>query len=303
MNVLISGGTGLIGSALTKSLLEDGHSVWVLSRNDANNQAPRKNLSFIQWDGRTTRGWGKVVNQIDAVVNLAGESLSKWPWTKARKERFWQSRVEAGHALTEAIQSAFVKPKTLIQISGINHYGTTGDTADESTPPGNDFLANLTVAWEEATKEVESLGVRRCVLRLGVVLAERGSLFSLMSLPVKMYAGGPIGSGNQAVPWVQIDDVVGVMRYLLENKETEGPYNLVTPEPISNAQFYKTLAKALERPYWFPLPAFLLRLVLGSMSVLVVDGRYAIPKRLKEAGYSFEVGGFTEALKRLVKMK
>jgi uncharacterized protein (TIGR01777 family) len=237
---------------------------------------------------------------MDAVVNLAGENLAKWPWTKQQKERFWQSRVDAGRAIVEAIRSAAPRPKTLIQVSGINHYGTVGEMADETTPAGDDFLARLTVAWEEATKEAEALGVRRCVLRLGVVLARSGGLFSLMALPVRMFAGGPIGSGRQAIPWVHLDDVVGAIRFLTENEKASGAYNIIAPEAVSNASFYKALATAMHRPYWLPAPAFLLRLALGGMSVLVVDGRYAQPKRLLEAGYRFKVANVGEAMKRLV---
>jgi uncharacterized protein (TIGR01777 family) len=301
MRILLTGGTGLIGTALTESLLADGHQIWSLTRRDPNLVSVKTGLTLVRWDGRTPSGWGGLVSQMDAVVNLAGESLSKWPWTKAQKQRFWDSRVNAGHALTEAIRAASPRPKTLIQISGINHYGTVGDTADESTPPGDDFLARLTLDWEGATKDVESLGVRRAVLRQAVVFSERGGLFSLMALPVRLFVGGSLGSGKQAVPWVHLDDVVGVLRFVLKNEQVSGPYNLIAPEPTSNADFYKALAKAMHRPYWFPTPAFLLRLVLGEMSVLVVDGRYSQPKRLLEAGYHFKVANIAEAMKRLVK--
>jgi hypothetical protein len=300
MRVLISGGSGLIGTALTKSLLADGHSVWALTRRDPESDSAMKGLTFVRWDGRTTSGWGELVSEMDAVVNLAGENLAKWPWTKKQKQRFWDSRVNAGTSLTEAIRSASPRPKVLIQASGINHYGTLGSTADESTPPGDDFLACLTIAWEGATKDVESSGVRRCIVRQGVVLAPQGGLFSLMALPVRLFAGGPLGSGKQAVPWVHLDDVVGAIHFLLENDQTSGVYNLIAPEAISNADFYRALAQALHRPYWFRTPAFLLKLALGEMSVLVVEGRCATPNRLLEAGYRFQVEELGEAMKRLV---
>jgi hypothetical protein len=300
MRVLISGGRGLIGTALTKSLLTDGHSIWALTRREPESISTTKGLTFVYWDGCTTTGWGNLVSNMDAVVNLAGENLAKWPWTKKQKKRFWDSRVNAGKALTEAIRSASPRPKVLIQASGINHYGTIGGTADESTPPGDDFLARLTVAWEGATKDVESSGVRRCIVRQGVVLAPQGGLFSLMALPVRLFAGGPLGSGKQAVPWIHLDDVVGVIRFLLENDQTSGVYNLIAPEAVSNADFYRTMAKALHRPYWFRTPAFLLKLALGEMSVLVVEGRLATPNRLLEAGYRFQVEELGEAMKRLV---
>jgi uncharacterized protein (TIGR01777 family) len=247
-----------------------------------------------------TSGWGSLVSEMDAVVNLAGERLAKWPWTKMQKQRFWESRVNAGSAITNAIRSASQRPKVLIQASGINHYGTIGGTADENTPPGDDFLARLTVAWEDATKEVETCGVRRCVIRQGVVLTPKGGLFPLMSLPVRLFAGGPLGSGKQAVPWIHLDDVVGVIRFLMDNDRTSGVYNLIAPEAISNADFYRVMAKAIHRPYWFRTPAFLLKVALGEMSVLVVEGRYAKPRRLMDAGYRFRVESAGEAMQKLV---
>ncbi len=299
MNILITGGTGLIGKALTRSLLADGHTVWALTRRDLLPAPGTQGLTLVHWDGRTPSGWGELVSRMDAVINLAGEPLARWPWTKAQKQRFLDSRVQAGQAVTEAIRAASPRPKVLIQASGINHYGLCGGLADESTSPGDDFLSRLTVAWEDATKEVEQMGVRRCVTRQAVVLAPKGGLFPLMALPVRLFAGGPLGGGKQAVPWVHLDDVVGAMRFLLENERTTGAYNLIAPEAVSNADFYRILAKALHRPYWFPTPAFLLKLVLGEMSVLVLEGRAAAPRRLVEAGYRFQYGEIVVAINHL----
>ncbi|MEW6092685.1 MAG: TIGR01777 family oxidoreductase [Chloroflexota bacterium] len=296
MKILITGGSGLIGKALTRSLLADGHSVWVLTRRDPAPASAMQGLTLVHWDGRTTSGWGHLVSGMEAVINLAGEPLARWPWTKSQKKRFWDSRVHAGEAVTEAIRLASPRPKVLIQASGINHYGLRGAPADESTPPGNDFLARLSVAWEDATKEVESLGVRRCVIRTAVVLARGGGLFPLMALPVRIFLGGPLGSGQQTVPWIHLEDEIGAIRFLLENEKASGPYNLIAPEAVTSAGFNRLLAKALRRPYWFPTPAFLLKIVLGEMSVLVLEGRAASPKRLLEAGYQFRLGKLEEAL-------
>ncbi len=300
MKILMTGGTGLIGRTLTDSLLADGHAVWALTRRDRASAPVKAGLTLLRWDGRTPAGWGEIVSQMDAVINLAGEPLARWPWTKAQKQRFWDSRVWAGQALTEAIRAASPRPKAFIQASGINHYGLRGEPADESTPPGEDFLARLTVAWEDSSREVEALGVRRCVIRLAVVLAPRGGLFSLMSLPVRLFAGGRLGSGQQAVPWVHLEDVVGSIRFLLENEQASGPYNVIAPEPVSNADFYKLLAARLRRPYWLPTPGFLLKLTLGEMSALVLEGRPARPRRLLEAGYRFRVEKLEEAFTRLL---
>lgn len=297
MNILLSGGTGMIGSHLTRSLLADGHRVWVLSRDPARARLP-EGAAAVAWDGRTPAGWGELAAQADAVINLAGEPLARWPWTKARKQRFWDSRVNAGRALSEAIEAAARRPRVLIQASGINHYGLSGDVAEEATLPGEDFLACLTVAWEDSTRPVEALGVRRAVIRLGVVLARGDGLLPLMALPVRLFLGGRLGSGRQAVPWVHVQDVVAAIRFLLDNEAARGPFNLVAPRPVTNAEFYRTLCRVLKRPFWFPTPAFLLRLALGEMSVLVVDGRPARPKRLQEAGFEFTLGELEEALRQ-----
>jgi uncharacterized protein len=208
---------------------------------------------------------------------------------------FHDSRVFPGLALAQAILEATKRPGIFIQQSGINHYGLHGDPADESTPPADDFLAQLTVQWENATKSVEKLGVRRVVLRSAVVLDKKGGLMPLMALPVKMFIGGPLGGGKFAMPWIHIDDWVGAVRYLIDDENARGVYNLISPKPTSSEDFNRTLAQVLHRPYWFPTPAFLLRTLLGEMSVLIIGGRFAQPKRLVESGYKFQFEDAREA--------
>jgi len=299
MKVLIAGGSGFIGAHLIKSLTADNHQVWVLSR-DPNHAI--KGAQVIGWDGKTTTGWGQLVEEMDAVINLSGLSLHSWPWTKRKKQRFHDSRVKPGRALASAIQTASHRPSVLIQISGINHYGLQGEgVADEFTPPGDDYLAQLTVAWEDATKSVEEFGVRHVVCRTSVVLARDAILMWLMALPVRLFVGGPFGSGKQAVPWIHIDDQIGAIRYLMENPDAKGPYNLIAPQMTSNAEFMHTLAKVLRRPYWFPVPAFLMRLALGEMSVLVTKGRFSKPERLFDLGYNMHFTKLEEALRDIFK--
>lgn len=300
MKVLIPGGTGFLGAALTKSLLADGHQVWVLTR-DPRQVRVSAGTQVAAWDGRTAAGWGELVNQMDAVVNLAGRSLSTWPWTQANKQSFWDSRVDAGRAVAEAVSQADRRPKVLIQASGIGHYGLSGSPADESTPPADDFAARLTVAWEDATRSIEELGVRRVIIRTAVVLGKEGGMFRLMALPVRLFAGGPIGGGGQAVSWIHLADEVGAIRFLLENESARGPFNLVAPEASTNADFYRALAKALHRPYWLPTPALPLRLALGEMSTLLLDGRIAQPKRLTDLGYRFQFPALGAALADLLR--
>jgi uncharacterized protein (TIGR01777 family) len=294
MNVLIGGGTGFLGAALAHRLRADGHKVFILTR-----RKPRQPNQF-HWDGITTEGWGHLINEMDAVVNFAGWSTSHWPWTNARKKQFVDSRVLPGRAFVSAIASATRRPRVYLQTSGINHYGLRGSTiADESTPPADDFLAQLTVQWEAATQPLEELGVRRVVMRSAVVLARRGGLFPLMALPARLFFGGRFGSGVQAFPWIHIEDHVRAMRFLLENENARGAFNLIAPETSSNAEFMREVCKALARPYWFHLPEFLLRTVLGEMSVMLVDGRFAQPKRLLESGFEFQYGNLRGALRNL----
>ena len=299
MKVLIAGGSGFMGKHLIESLIADSHQVWVLSRD------PNKTIQgsqVIHWDGKTADNWRQLVDEMDAVINLSGLSLYYWPWTKRKKQRFHDSRVKPGLALASAIKNASHRPDVLIQISGINHYGLRGEEfADESTPPADDYLAQLTVAWEEATKSVEEVGVRHVICRTAVVLATDAILLWLMALPARLFFGGRFGSGKQALPWIHIDDQIGAIRFLMENPNANGPYNLVAPQTTSNAEFLRTLAKVLQRPYWFHIPAFLMRLVLGEMSVLVTEGRFSQPKRLLEQEYTFRHPELEAALKDIFK--
>lgn len=291
MNVLIAGGSGFLGTALRHSLTQDGHKVFVLTR-----RTPRQ-PDQIQWDGRTPDGWGHRLNEMDAVVNLTGYGLEHWPWTKRQKQRFLDSRVLPGRALVLAIERASRRPKVFLQSSGTNRYGLRGDgIADESTPPANDFLAQLTVPWENATRPVEDLGIRRIITRSAVVISRKGGLFPLMALPTRLFFGGMFGDGSQAIPWIHLADEIRAMKFLLEHDNAHGAFNLVAPTPTSNAEFMRAIASALHRPFWFHVPKFLLRLVLGEMSVLITEGRYLRPRRLLEEGFKFNFPTIEDAL-------
>lgn len=292
MNIMIAGGSGFLGNDLAKSFLMDGHKVFILTRGSRT----MNGTQAIHWDAKTTNGWGHWVNEMDVVIHLAGKTLASWPWTNATKKAFHDSRIFPGLALVEAIQKATQRPGIFIQQSGINYYGLSGDLADESTPPGDDFLAQLAVQWENATKPLEELGLRRVILRTAPVLDKKEGLMPLMALPVKLFAGGPMGDGKFSMPWIHVQDWVGAVRHLIANEDARGAYNLTAPVPTSNAEFYKTLAVVLHRPYWFPVPAFLLRTFLGEMSVLVVEGRFSQPKRLIESGYRYQFPGPREAM-------
>ena len=291
MKVLIAGGSGFLGTALKNALVQGGHEVFILTRGPSN--PPYQ----IHWDGKTSEGWAYLVNEMDAVVNLTGFGLEHWPWTKRQKQRFIDSRVLPGRALVSAIQSASHRPGVFLQSSGINYYGLRGEgITDETTPVADDFSAQLTAKTEAATQSVEELGVRHIIARSAVVLARRGGLFPLMALPVHLFFGGKLGSGDQAMPWIHLTDQVRALKFLLENDEARGAYNLIAPTPTSNEEFMRTIAGTVHRPFWFHVPGFLLKLGLGEMSVLITEGRYSQPKRLLEQGFQFKFPKLPEAL-------
>ena len=298
MKVLIAGGSGFLGTALKNSLVKDNHDVFVLTRRVS------KHPNEIRWDGKTEDGWGQIINDMDAVVNLTGFGLEHWPWTRRQKQRFVHSRVVPGLALVSAIQNASRRPRVFLQTSGINRYGLRGEgIADESTPPADDFLAQLTVKWEDATKPVEEFGVRRVITRNAVVLGQRGGLFPLMALPGRLFFGGKFGDGKQAMPWIHLADQTNALRFLLDNENARGPFNLISPEPASNAEFMRAVARSLHRSYWFHVPKPLLRLALGEMSILLTEGRYVQPKRLIELGFQFQFGKLVDAMEDLLVRK
>jgi uncharacterized protein (TIGR01777 family) len=300
MRIIVSGGTGFIGTVLVKSLLAEGHQVWILTRNTQTARLVDGAVG-IGWDGRTVAAWGEQVSQADAIVNLAGENLASGTWSAARKHRILVSRAEAGHAICTAIRQVNPRPKVLIQASAVGIYGPCGDepVTEESTS-GSGFLAEVCKEWEASTQPVTELNVRRVVIRTGVVLSKNEGALQRMMLPFRLFAGGALGNGRQGLPWIHPADEVGAIRFLLENEKAQGVYNLSAPEPLSNANFGKILAKIMRRPFWIPVPSFVLRLVLGEMSSLVLEGQFMLPKRLQELGYNFQHETAEAALRDLL---
>lgn len=300
MKVMIAGGSGLIGSALTRSLLADGHEVWLLSRTPQK-VSTSSNLHALEWDGRTVyQHWLGMLSQMDAVVNLAGSTIGQWPWSEARKKEILDSRVNAGRALAHALEKASPRPGVLLQASGIGYYGPHGDEPlNEESPAGDDYLSDVAIKWESSTRIVDTMGVRRVILRTGLVLAREGGVLAQMALPVKLFAGGPIGSGKQGISWIHIHDEVRAIRFLLENENARGLFNLCAPNPVSNANFMRILAKTLGRPYWLPLPGFAMKLALGEMSDLLLTGQFVIPQRLVNLGFAFDFETTSSAFRDL----
>ena len=304
MRVIITGGTGLIGSALASSLGADGHEVFVLSR------SPEKsgNVRAVGWDARTAAGWGHLANGADAIVNLAGASLQgegilPVRWTEERKRRIRESRVNAGRAVVDAVLHATIKPGVVVQSSGVGYYGLQGDTVlDEDAAPGDDFLARLAAEdWEPSTAAVEELGVRRVVIRSGAVLDDQEGALPRLVLPFRFFAGGPMGSGRQWLPWIHLADEVAAIRFLIENSDARGAFNLVAPEQVTNAQAARTLGRVLRRPSFFRIPAPILRLAFGELASVVLHGQRALPRRLLDLGFRFRFPELEPALRDLLR--
>jgi len=302
MRIIITGGTGLIGKALSTALLADGHQVIVLSRNPDKAINTPSGLQLEKWDGKSTAGWGHLVDGAGAIVNLAGEGIADGRWSAERKKLIRESRVHVGLAVQDAVKQATEKPKVVLQSSAVGYYGPTKDEMiTENSPPGADFLAKVCFDWEASTVPLVQMGIRRPVLRTGVVLSTEGGAFPKMMLPFKFFAGGPIGSGKQWLPWIHLEDEVRAIQFLLNHESATGPFNLAAPTPVTNKEFGKTLGKVMERPALAPAPAFVMKTVFGEMSTVLLDGQRAIPNRLEEAGFTFKFPTLEAALRDLLK--
>ena len=301
MRVIITGGTGLIGRALADNVAGDGHQVIILTRTPERDISLPDGVSLVGWDGRTAEGWGSLVDGADAIINLAGESIAEGRWTAERKRRIRESRVNAGQAVVEAVEAAQDKPQVVIQSSAVGYYGPRGnDRVTVETPAGDDFLAQVASEWEASAASVEDVGVRRAIIRTGVVLTQDGGALPRLLLPYKFFAGGPIGDGKQWLPWIHMDDEVAAIRFLVENGDASGPFNLTAPNPLTNADFSKVLGKVLGRPASLPAPAFAMRMAFGEMSTVLLDGQRAVPQRLLDLGFTFSFPEAEAALRDLL---
>ncbi|OGN75960.1 MAG: TIGR01777 family protein [Chloroflexi bacterium GWB2_49_20] len=300
MRILISGGTGMIGRPLVTRLQESGHQLWILTRK-IGARHNLKNIQMVHWDGSRLGEWSEYVNQVDAIINLAGENIGAKRWSDKRKKQIIESRVNAGEILTEAIKQARKRPRVFVQASAIGFYGVNRhENLTEASASGDDFLADICIKWEESSNGLESLGIRRVVIRTGVVLSKNEGALNRMLIPFKLFVGGPIGGGRQMISWIHPFDEIAAIQYMLENDELAGVFNLTAPEPISNADLGRYLARITHRPYWLPVPAFALRILLGEMCTLVLDGQNVTSLRLVDAGFQFKYGKIEDALKNLL---
>jgi uncharacterized protein (TIGR01777 family) len=289
MRVLVAGGTGLVGKPTCDALRAGGHTVTVISRDPG-----RVPARAVGWDALHT-----VMSETDAVVNLAGESIAAGRWTAVRKAEIRRSRVEGTRALVEAIAAADPRPRVLVNASAIGYYGDRGDAAlDETAPPGDDFLARVCVAWEGEARRAEDLGVRVVRLRTGVVLAPDGGALSAMLVPFRAGLGGPLGGGSQWMSWVYRGDVVGLIREALGNEGYAGAVNATAPNPVTNKDFTRALARVLHRLAVFRVPAVGVRLALGEMATLLLSSQRVLPTVAQRLGYAWQEPELPAALER-----
>ncbi|UUD63242.1 TIGR01777 family oxidoreductase [Pseudomonas seleniipraecipitans] len=298
MHILITGGTGLIGRALCHYWIEQGHQLTVWSRR------PEQVAVLC---GTRVRGVGRLEEigdePLDAVVNLAGAPIADRPWSKARRQLLWESRVHLTETLLAWLQAREQKPGVLLSGSAVGWYGDTGERhVDEQAAPGADFAAQLCVAWEDTAQQAEALGIRVILLRTGLVLAKDGGILKRMVTPFRFGLGGRIGNGRQWMPWIHIADQIALIDFLLQQEQARGPYNACAPQPVRNAEFASELGHAVNRPAIVPLPAFALRAGLGEMSLLLLGGQHAQPARALEAGFDFRFTHLDVALVDLLSL-
>ena len=297
MEILITGGTGSIGRVLCRTLTEKGHRLTVLSRK------PEK--------VKTICGAGAVAisslenlpesAHFDAVVNLAGEAVIGPYWTESRKKLLWNSRVGVTDQLMDFISRATFKPSVFISASAVGYYGNSGDTLiDEDSPGSGGFAHTLCHGWEDAANRVKAFGVRLCIVRIGLVLMPHGGMLKSMLPSFRVGLGARIGNGQQWMPWIHCQDLVSMIELLLGNSELSGVFNGVAPNPVTNREFTISLAHHLKRPAFFFVPEWLLKLGMGEMGQLLLDGQRAIPKRFQEAGFAYQYPSLDSALTEII---
>jgi uncharacterized protein (TIGR01777 family) len=302
MKIVVSGGSGFIGAALLEALSAANHEVVCLSRSGSADKAVLPHVRYEGWDGSEQGTWVSAVDGADAVVNLAGASLSE-RWTAAHKKRILESRIGTTRSIVEAIRRVQRRPAVLINGSAVGYYGNveSGDVT-EKHPKGEGFLAEVCDRWETEAQGVRSLGVRLVVLRTAPVLDTGSIVLKRMSLPFQLFVGGPVGSGNQWFPWVHRRDVVGVILESLTNAGLSGPVNVAAPDSVTMKQFCIALGKALGRPCWAPpVPGPVLRAVLGEMASMVLTGQKVVPELLRQHEYRFTFARLDRALADAVK--
>jgi uncharacterized protein (TIGR01777 family) len=287
MRVTLTGATGRLGTLIADALKQRGDDVTILSRSAAKG---------VQWDPLRGPAPAQALAGRDAVIHLAGEDIAQ-RWNDESLRRIRESREVGTHNLVEGLRAADMRPQTLVSASAVGYYGNRHDPVDEDSPPGDDVLAQVCVAWEREAERAAELGMRVVRVRTGVVLDRHGGALEKMLLPFRLGIGGPVAGGRQPLPWIHVDDVVGIYLRALDDDRWSGPVNATAPEPVSNKEFSRALGRALHRPAIAPVPGFALSLLYGGMAQLVIEGQRAVPRRTLELGYAFQHPELDEALR------
>lgn len=300
MNIVIAGGTGFVGKAMAESFAETGDQVFVLTRQPA---PDRPGVTHIEWLTDDARPEKHLPHEhIDAFINLAGDPINTGRWTIRKKEMLISSRVQTTRESIRIVSRLDERPGVFINASAVGYYGhSTHMTFDESSPSlDNSFLSHVCKRWEREAREAERLGVRTVTARIGVVLGNEGGALPKMVLPYRIYMGGTIGTGKQWVPWIHIQDIVGLMRFVIENKVVTGAMNLTAPHPVRMAHLGKTIGNVLNRPHWFSIPERPIELLLGEMSGVLLKGQRVLPEKALEHNYKFHFEHIEDALANLL---
>jgi uncharacterized protein (TIGR01777 family) len=309
MNILMTGATGLVGTALVKKFKTEGHTIYRLTRAETpKRDAKELGVFDVPWNpssgeirGPDGSGSLQVPAAIDAVINLAGAPVVGGRWTKDRKALLRSSRVDTTRGVVRAIAKMDKRPQVLISASAIGYYGNRGDElVTEKSAPGSDFLAELAKDWENEAVKAEEFGVRVVLLRFGIILTKQGGALPQMMTPFKFGLGGKLGSGRQWTSWITLQDVVAIIQEALRNDSWRGPLNLVAPQAVRNSDFTKSLAKVMHRPAIFAAPAFALRLAMGEMADTLLGGVRVAPQALEQQGYRFVHANLDEALNAIL---
>ena len=297
MKILVSGSHGLVGKALMKSLTVDGHEVIRLVRHEPIFGAPE-----IWWDPSQGRIHAEHLEGLEVVVHLAGESIASGRWTDQKKRTIRESRVKGTSLLSESLARLSRPPSVFLCASAIGYYGDRADELlTEQSAPGNDFLANVCIDWEGATTAAVEKGIRTVHTRFGIILDDAGGALAKMLTPFRLGIGGRVGSGKQWMSWVALDDVVSALKFLMGETSTRGPVNFVSPNPVTNAEFTKTLGRVLSRPTLFPVPEFGARLAFGEMAdALLLSSQRVEPVILKNKGFEFRWTTLEPALRSIL---
>jgi uncharacterized protein (TIGR01777 family) len=300
MKIVIAGGAGFLGRPLSNALIAAGHDVVLLSRGSATAGFGHVGaMRTVAWNPDGSTGpWASDVDGAGVVVSLAGEPIAAKRWTSAQKQRILDSRVLATQSLVAAIRRAASPPSVFVSGSAVGYYGPLGDErATENTPAGSDFLAQVCVQWEAEALRAASLHTRVVCIRTGVVLERDGGALPQMVMPFKLFAGGPVGSGRQYLPWIHRDDWIAIVVWAMQTTTVSGAVNATAPTPVTNADFAHALGRALHRPSFVPAPAFALRWLLGEMAdALLLSGQRAVPAVAEQAGFAFRYARVDDAL-------